>query len=300
VAANEARPRALRALACAAAVPCAFAGFLTFSRGAGAALLGGLIVLFLMRPRRSLLAAMAVAGTGTGLLCVSLAAFPAVRALDRGLSSQASQGAVLTAVAVVVTVVVGVVYARVAAWAPARADLVPPARGRVLALLTVPLVLGAAVGLGLSAEQTPNLSTSASRLVKFEANRKGYWKVALEAFADHPLAGVGSASFAVEWRRERTSPDFAVDAHSLYLETLAELGIVGALLLAALLTSVVLGLSQGARAAPGDSAPAAAAAVLAMFAIHAGVDWDWEMPAVAVPALAMAALAVQRLPTMQR
>src|SRR5207245_1196215 len=103
--------------------------------------------------------------------------------------------------------------------------------------------------------------------------------------------------YQVEWRRKRTNADFVSDAHSLYLETLAELGIVGALLLAALYATATTGLVREARAAPGDpalAAAAAAAAVLAAFAIHAGVDWDWEMPAVTLPALIMAAVAVQR------
>ncbi|MFL5887107.1 MAG: O-antigen ligase family protein [Thermoleophilaceae bacterium] len=294
LAADEARPRLIRALACGAAVPCAFGGFLTFSRGAGAALLGGLLVLFFMRPRRATLQAIFVAGAGGALLCVLLVAFPAVRALDRGVSSQASQGAVLTAIAVVVAVAAGLLHSRLADPDPSPFIAVP--RGRLLAVLTVPLVLGAAVGLSLSAEQTPNLPSSASRLVTFEANRKGYWKVALEAFKDHPLNGVGTASFAVEWRRKRTNSDFAVDAHSLYLETLAELGIVGGLLLAALYAAVVTGLRRSARAAPEDATIAAAAAVLAAFAIHAGVDWDWEMPAATLPTLIMAAVAVQRGP----
>src|SRR5436190_2986962 len=82
VAANEARPRALRALACAAAVPCGLAGFLTFSRGAGAALLGGVVTLLFMRPRRSTLTAILVGGGGAALLSLLLFAFPAVRALD--------------------------------------------------------------------------------------------------------------------------------------------------------------------------------------------------------------------------
>jgi hypothetical protein len=41
--------------------------------------------------------------------------------------------------------------------------------------------------------------------------------------------------------------------------------------------------------------PAAAtgpAAVLAAFAIHAGLDWDWEMPAVTLLALLVAAAAI--------
>ena len=106
------------------------------------------------------------------------------------------------------------------------------------------------------------------------------------------------SSFQVEWRRERGSADFTTDAHSIYLETLAELGIVGGLLLAALYGTVLAGLARGTRAAPGDPGVAAAAAVLAAFAIHAGVDWDWEMPAATLPALIMAAMAVQSRPRM--
>jgi hypothetical protein len=295
VAANAARPRGVRALAAAVAVPCGFAMFLTFSRGAWVALLGGLIVLGLMRPRWATLGAAAVAASGAGLLALSLIWFPAVRALDRGVSSQASQGGVVTALGVVVTAAAGLAYLRLTRTARDTQPLRLPARARRVALIaTVPVLLGIAVVIALSAEQTVHIPTSATRLVKFEANRKAYWRVALETFADHPVAGVGTASYQVEWRRKRTNADFVSDAHSLYLETLAELGIVGALLLAALYATATTGLVRGARAAPGDPALAAAAAVLAAFAIHAGVDWDWEMPAVTLPALIMAAVAVQR------
>src|SRR4051794_10796991 len=185
VAADDARPRALRAAACAAAVPCGFAGFLTFSRGAGVALLGGLLVLVLMRPRRSTLTATLVAGVGAAVLCVLLIAFPAVRGLDRGISSQVSQGAVLAAIAAAVTVAAGLAYARIARpRAAGERLLVAPRRGRLLALATVPVLLGGAVGLGLSAEQSPNITSSASRLVSFEANRKEYWRG-----GGHPLPG---------------------------------------------------------------------------------------------------------------
>jgi hypothetical protein len=38
---------------------------------------------------------------------------------------------------------------------------------------------------------------------------------------------------------------------------------------------------------------AAPAAGLAVFALHAGVDWDWQLPAVTLAALALAAAAVR-------
>ena len=66
-----------------------------------------------------------------------------------------------------------------------------------------------------------------------QSNRYAYWKVALRTFADHPLIGVGSGGFQAEWLRERPFREPVRDAHSLYLETLAELGLVGFALLRA-------------------------------------------------------------------
>src|SRR3954454_5319754 len=208
VAANGARPRFVRALACAAAVPCGFAMFLTFSRGAWVALLGGAIVLVMMRPRWATLHAALVAGAGAALLSLSLIAFPAVRTLGRGVSSQVSQGAVVTGLVAVVALAGGLASLRLCGTARDAAPLKVPARPRRAALAaTVPLLLAIAVVIALSAEQTGQIPTSATRLVKFEANRKAYWRVALETFADHPVAGVGTASYQVEWRRKRTNSD---------------------------------------------------------------------------------------------
>ena len=78
---------------------------------------------------------------------------------------------------------------------------------------------------------TPTAGADPARLASAQSNRYAYWRVALDAFADHPLAGVGSGGFRVEWLRERDVVEPARDAHSLYLETAAELGLVGLLLL---------------------------------------------------------------------
>ena len=82
-----------------------------------------------------------------------------------------------------------------------------------------------------------------------------------------------------------------MEAHSLYLETLTELGLVGASLLAAFLATAVAGVVRLARRRPSDPLLPAATAVLVAFALHAGIDWDWEMPAVTVvPLLLLAAV----------
>jgi O-antigen ligase len=85
-----------------------------------------------------------------------------------------------------------------------------------------------------------------------------------------------------------------MDAHSLYFETLGELGLVGGLLLGLFIFAVAAGTVAAARARPDDLVLPAAAAAMAAFAVHAGVDWDWELPAVTLPALLLAAAAVTR------
>jgi hypothetical protein len=295
VAGNEARPAAYRALACAAAVPCGLACALTFSRGAWVAALAGLAVCLLARPRRSAALAAALAGAGLAVTGVALALSPAVLHLDRGEASQASQGHVLATVVVVAAVAAAVAFARLAGVDRLRGAVGLPRAFRAVALAAiVPVALGLAAAVALRAERTEAISKSASRVTTLKTYRGDYWEAALDAFADHPVAGAGTASFRVEWRRRRTSSQFALDAHSLYVETLAELGLVGLLLLAAFGGSVVGGLRRRFREAPDDALLAAAAGALAAYAVHAGVDWDWELPAATLPALLLAAAAIQR------
>ena len=134
---------------------------------------------------------------------------------------------------------------------------------------------------------TPAAGANPARLASAQSNRYAYWRVALDAFAAHPLKGVGSGGFRVEWRRERTVADPARDAHSLYLETAAELGLVGLLLLGVAIAAVVVSAAQARRRDAAASAGLIAA--LALWAVHAGIDWDWEMPALTLVALALAA-----------
>jgi len=86
--------------------------------------------------------------------------------------------------------------------------------------------------------------------------------------------------------RERPFPEAARDAHSLYIETAAELGVLG---LIALLLAFAGGILAAVKATSRNRAAAAGpVAVLAAWALHAGLDWDWEMPAVTLIALACA------------
>ncbi len=127
--------------------------------------------------------------------------------------------------------------------------------------------------------------------------RHDYWRVAVDAFEEEPLIGQGAGTYVFSWNEHRSIFLPAIDAHSLYLEAFAELGVVGGL--------IVLGLVLGAlwvafaawRAAPPERREAQAALLAAMvaFAIAAGFDWFWEIAALgAVFFLAAGAMAAAR------
>jgi O-antigen ligase len=100
------------------------------------------------------------------------------------------------------------------------------------------------------------------------------WRTALHEGVDHPIIGGGAGS----WRRAavvntgRTT--VPANAHSLELETFAELGILGLLALAVFLVETLV--------RQGD--PAARAA-FAAWALVSAIDWDWQLPAVTGAAL---------------
>jgi O-antigen ligase len=115
--------------------------------------------------------------------------------------------------------------------------------------------------------------------------RSAYWSVTAEAAAERPLLGSGAGTWVRSWLAERDVALPARDAHGLYVETLAELGPLGlALVLAALLAPLV----AAVRARESRHVPAAAAAYSA-FVLHAGVDWDLELIAVALAGIACGA-----------
>jgi hypothetical protein len=99
--------------------------------------------------------------------------------------------------------------------------------------------------------------------------------------AREPLLGEGAGSYARWWTQERPSESGARNAHNLYLETLAELGPVGLILVSGLL-AVPFGALRRARSVA--HVPVAAAA-LAVFAAHAALDWDWQIPLLTLPAV---------------
>jgi O-antigen ligase len=133
--------------------------------------------------------------------------------------------------------------------------------------------------------------TGTARLSSAHGTRSDLYRVALDAFKAHPLAGDGAGSFAVRWMRMRRFPEEVRNAHSLYLETLADLGLVGGLLLLAFIATIVAGVVAMYQRPRGLNRTqlAAVSAAMAVWLVHSGVDWDYQVPALWTCGLLLAA-----------
>jgi hypothetical protein len=217
-----------------------------------------------------------------------------VRTLEGDPGSRDAQGAVALLALVALTGLVAYAIRRsglAAAAGPARGATPQRLRRATVGALVVAFValilVAAAVENGVG---TPERGATAARLASAQSNRYAYWRVALDAFAEHPARGIGSGGFRVLWLEKRRIREVVNDAHSLYLETAAELGVVGLALLAVLVAGIVacgrrtMRLHREAAVGP--------VAALTTFGMHAGLDWDWEMPALTIVAVLLAAVLV--------
>jgi O-antigen ligase len=112
-------------------------------------------------------------------------------------------------------------------------------------------------------------------------NRSYYWHAALDDYVQHPVLGSGAGTYGDYWLRHRRILPFTRTAHSLYLQSLAELGPLGFALLAVALGAPLVALRRG-----GSPVADTAAAAYAAYLLHTGIDWDWELPAVTLLGLA--------------
>ena len=167
-------------------------------------------------------------------------------------------------------------------------------RARILAVTAVTVCVVVAVLAGASARLShawqdfkhPSATAlhqdSIARFGTVSGNgRYDYWKVAVDTTGGHLLGGSGAGTYQLLWTPRAPYFSYVQNAHSLYLETLAETGIVGLVLLAAFLL-VVLGatarLCIRARYEARVRAAGLAGALIA-FLVAAASDWIWRVPA---------------------
>src|SRR5436309_4742705 len=116
-----------------------------------------------------------------------------------------------------------------------------------------------------------------------------FWRAGLAIFVDHPLTGTGPGTFgSVHAAYQRDVRYYARDAHSLYVQTAAEQGIMGLASLAALLGALGTTWISALRASRRTRAYPLVVGIglgLTAFFVHSGLDMDWMFPA--NPAMAM-------------
>jgi tetratricopeptide (TPR) repeat protein len=294
-----ARSALVRALALAPIPALAAALYLTSSRGGfvSSAIAAGAYLALTSR-RWAAAAAALVAAAGCAATIAVLVTRPEL--VDRPLKeasaaeSQGRSAAALIALACVLTAVAWALLSSLKMRAP---RLRPAFAGALLALaaigVTVLVIAAHPVARFESFKKPPPaLEQPSVREHLFSGSGSGRWQVwtsAVDAFEDRPVLGQGAGSFEAWWAQHGALATFVRDAHSLYLETLAELGLLGFLVLAAFVGAALAGAALRLRRArdPAErSVVAALTAVFLAFLFEAGIDWMWEVTAVTSVAMA--------------
>ncbi|MGH3132745.1 MAG: O-antigen ligase family protein, partial [Gaiellaceae bacterium] len=266
--------------------------YFTFSRGAWAALGVGLVATVALDPRRFRLVWSTLSVLPASVACVAIASQQEALTTEEAPQADAvAQGHRLAAVIVAFALLSGVLAVG-AALVARRVDVPRWALRSVDAGLAALAVAGLLIAVVLAGGprdalaglkdrfDTPTVPGGQNlneRLFSVSGNgRQESFGVAWDAARDRPVLGHGAGSYEYLWYQQRPSLQVIRDAHSLYVEMLAEVGVVG---LALLCLGLVVPMVAAVRARRTRLVPAAAGAYLAWVA-HSAVDWNWELVAV--------------------
>ena len=289
---NDARLRAAAGGLAAGALSLAA---ISQSRGSLLALAFGAVVLLVASPRRArtLLGAVLVA-VPVGLVFVQLLGPYDAATGDQPILPELQSAAIAAIAAAAAAALLSALWAIVERRSTAASRLRLPSRRVGLALTLGAGVVAVAVAVavagnpldwfdddsvsGTEAAAETEDGAGASRFTYAGGlNRSDFWRVALDQAADSPLAGGGAGSFRSRYLLERETYEAPRDAHSLPLEILGELGIVGlALLLAAFAGAVGAALRSRRLGPEAAFLSAAALTAAAAWGAQACVDWSWS------------------------
>jgi hypothetical protein len=279
----------VRALALASVPVAGATVYLTYSRGAAIGVIVAVLsVLALSRNRFTIAANGLAAGAATALT------IGVIR--DRPEIADATGGAGGGFVLLVLTVLaLGCAGFAMTTWSVNMDRLrMSNTAARVVTPAAVVVLLTVAVGAGhgvasrawhqfthqttVGAQPDPSL-----RFTSAAGSREDVWSSAIDWFKSAPMEGTGPGTFEFDWSRDGKSVEFVRDAHSLYLESLAEAGWPALVLLLGFLLGILF-VALRARALLGRSGDIAASIAMTgaflVFLVAAGFDWMWEETAV--------------------
>jgi hypothetical protein len=283
---------------------------LTVSRGGILAAAVGLVFFFALVPDRlSRLATALVAAAGSTAVMVALLHRAGVRNAFTG-PAPAGQRHTMLLATILAALAVGLIQVGITllerhltrpSWlvvSPRGARAVAAA---LVAAVAAVVVIGFAAGTGhhlweqFKQPNPPKSSNQYARLLSIAgSHRYQYWQAAIAAFKTSPWKGIGPGTFEFYWAQHNSLSEFVRNAHSLWIETLAEVGIIGlALIVGFCLVVLGAGSVRSLDMAAESRLPAATAvAGIAAFCAAAAFDWVWQIGVMPVIAMLLAAVAL--------
>jgi hypothetical protein len=267
--------------------------FLTSSRGGIAAALIGVAAVMALGPKRPQLLAGALAAGIASVLVAVLANGQHALVHNLGSQAQTDQGLEVGGLAILAVLLVATIRWSLDAWL-LRVEVAP----RVRRLGVATAAVGAVAVVALVAFQLRDFSSTGATTSTPQAQRsflsgsgsgrEQFWEVALEAYASQPVTGVGAGNYDLYWNAHPKLPLVTGNAHSYFLEALADLGPVGLLLAVGPFAAAIVAVRTRLR----NGSPELAAAFALMLAggFGAAIDWTWKIPAAFAPTLIAIAL----------
>ena len=185
-------------------------------------------------------------------------------------------------------------------------DRLPRPRGRALLVIRASLALAATLAfVAVLAAASPEtrarnawhdfrhtgVPAGSSHFSGLGSNRYDFWRVGLQEFRQHPVAGIGVDNFIVPYLKRRQSDEQPLYPHSLVVRVLSQTGLVGSILLVLFFAAAMVAVLSGSPVRARTLGGGVVTGVTAWLA-HGMADWLWEMPALGFAAFALLGLAV--------
>lgn len=314
-AASRRVPWALRGLLAATAVLCLDLALLSQSRGSVLAVPACLIFFVAFVPGRLRHLAvlvpigLAAAAAAPAVLDVGPPALDGTDAALRDAVHTCVRVVLLAAVAAGVLVAAAAAYERLRPPSPAAAARAARAWGITVVVLGVVGLAGALIVAKGPVRPVDHAWTSfkggyedngaGNRLTAgLGSNRYDFYRVAVDVFADHPIAGIGADNYFEDYLVRGRSPETPRYPHNLALRTLSQTGLIGAALLLGACAAAFAAAAAALRGADALRLAVAGGGVMAFayWVAHGMTDWFWEWAGLGAPAFAMLGLACALAP----